>query len=155
MATAPILITGASQRVGLHCARRLLADGESVIVSYRSERPALDELRQAGALTLHADFASEAGIFAFIGALRQHTDSLRAIVHNASDWVAETPGHEAEAFQQLFSVHMLAPYLINLHCAELLERSQPADIVHLTDDVARRAAPGVSPTARARPGWTT
>ncbi|WP_250135301.1 SDR family NAD(P)-dependent oxidoreductase, partial [Pseudomonas aeruginosa] len=78
MATAPILITGASQRVGLHCARRLLADGESVIVSYRSERPALDELRQAGALTLHADFASEAGIFAFIGALRQHTDSLRA-----------------------------------------------------------------------------
>lgn len=101
MATAPILITGASQRVGLHCARRLLADGESVIVSYRSERPALDELRQAGALTLHADFASEAGIFAFIGALRQHTDSLRAIVHNASDWVAETPGHEAEAFQQL------------------------------------------------------
>lgn len=60
MATAPILITGASQRVGLHCARRLLADGESVIVSYRSERPALDELRQAGALTLHADFASEA-----------------------------------------------------------------------------------------------
>lgn len=67
MATAPILITGASQRVGLHCARRLLADGESVIVSYRSERPALDELRQAGALTLHADFASEAGIFAFMG----------------------------------------------------------------------------------------
>ena len=42
MATAPILITGASQRVGLHCARRLLADGESVIVSYRSERPALE-----------------------------------------------------------------------------------------------------------------
>lgn len=140
MATAPILITGASQRVGLHCARRLLADGESVIVSYRSERPALDELRQAGALTLHADFASEAGIFAFIGALRHHTDSLRAIVHNASDWVAETPGHEAEAFQQLFSVHMLAPYLINLHCAELLERSQPADIVHLTDDVARKGS---------------
>ncbi|HGW5895177.1 TPA: dihydromonapterin reductase [Pseudomonas aeruginosa] len=140
MATAPILITGASQRVGLHCARRLLADGESVIVSYRSERPALDELRQAGALTLLADFASEAGIFAFIGSLRQHTDSLRAIVHNASDWVAETPGHEAEAFQQLFSVHMLAPYLINLHCAELLERSQPADIVHLTDDVARKGS---------------
>ncbi|MCH2996987.1 SDR family oxidoreductase, partial [Listeria monocytogenes] len=37
-------------------------------------------------------------------------------------------------------VHMLAPYLINLHCAELLERSQPADIVHLTDDVARKGS---------------
>ena len=28
-----------------------------------------------------------------------------------------------------FSVHMLAPYLINLHCADLLRRSSPADIV--------------------------
>ena len=33
---APILITGASQRVGLHCARRLLDEGQPLIVSYRT-----------------------------------------------------------------------------------------------------------------------
>jgi NAD(P)-dependent dehydrogenase (short-subunit alcohol dehydrogenase family) len=38
--TAPILITGASQRIGLHCAQRLLADGHPVIVTYRTLRPA-------------------------------------------------------------------------------------------------------------------
>jgi len=37
---APILITGAGQRVGLHCAERLLDEGHSVLFSYRSERPA-------------------------------------------------------------------------------------------------------------------
>lgn len=137
---APILITGASQRIGLHCAERLLESGQSVIISYRSERPGVEKLRQQGATCLQADFSSEAGILAFISQLRQHTDQLRAIVHNASAWLNETPGQEAQAFQQLFSVHMLAPYLINLHCADLLRRSQPADIVHISDDVARKGS---------------
>ena len=137
---APILLTGASQRIGLHCALRLLDDGHRVIVSYRSERPGLLELRKRGAVTLHADFASEAGIMAFIEALHGHTASLRAIVHNASQWLSETPGQEVAVFQQLFNVHMLAPYLINLHCAERLQRSTPADIIHISDDVTRRGS---------------
>ncbi len=87
---------------------------------------------------LFADFASEAGILAFISELKTHTDSLRAIVHNASEWLAETPDTDAAAFTRMFSVHMLAPYLINLHCADLLERSSPADIVHISDDVTRK-----------------
>jgi dihydromonapterin reductase/dihydrofolate reductase len=140
LSAAPILITGASQRVGLHCAERLLADGHSLIVSYRREREGLQRLRERGALTLPADFSSETGILAFIAELKSHTDSLRAIVHNASEWLSETPGDEAAAFQRLFSVHMLAPYLINLHCAELLRRSTPADIVHISDDVARKGS---------------
>ncbi|MGH8355773.1 MAG: dihydromonapterin reductase [Pseudomonas sp.] len=137
---APILITGASQRIGLHCAERLLADGQPVIISYRRERDSLASLRERGALTLHADFASEAGILAFIAELKGRTERLRAIVHNASQWLTETPGQEAAAFQQMFNVHMLAPYLINLHCAELLERSSPADIVHIGDDVTRKGS---------------
>ncbi|WP_271409102.1 dihydromonapterin reductase [Pseudomonas sp. Q1-7] len=137
---APILITGASQRIGLHCAERLLDDGQPVIVSYRTERDSLHRLRERGALALQADFSSEAGILAFIDTLKGHTDRLRAIVHNASDWLTETPGQEADAFQRMFSVHMLAPYLINLHCEDLLRRSSPADIVHLSDDVARKGS---------------
>ena len=137
---APILITGASQRVGLHCAKRLLEDGQPVIVSYRSERPGVQTLRDLGAITLFADFSSESGILAFISELKQHTHCLRAIVHNASAWLAETPDTEASAFSRMFSVHMLAPYLINLHCADLLERSTPADIVHISDDVTRKGS---------------
>ena len=137
---APILITGAGQRVGLHCARRLLEDGHRVIFSYRSERPGVQALRDLGATAVFADFASEVGILTFIGELKTHTDCLRAIVHNASEWLAETPDTDAAAFTRMFSVHMLAPYLINLHCAELLQRSSPADIVHISDDVTRRGS---------------
>ncbi|MEE4672414.1 dihydromonapterin reductase [Pseudomonas alliivorans] len=138
--SAPILITGASQRVGLHCAQRLLEQGQPVIISYRSERPGIDELRRAGAITLKGDFSSEAGILAFVAELKDRTDSLRAIVHNASEWLAETPGDEARQFTRMFSVHMLAPYLINLHCAPLLHASEVADIVHISDDVTRKGS---------------
>ena len=138
--SAPILLTGAGQRVGLHCAERLLDDGHRLIVTYRQERDSLQRLRERGAITLFADFSSEAGILAFVETLKSHTDSLRAIVHNASQWLAETPGNEAAVFQQMFSVHMLAPYLINLHCAELLRASSPADIVHISDDVVHKGS---------------
>lgn len=137
---APILITGASQRVGLHCAKRLLDEGHSVIFSYRSERLGVEALRERGAVGVFADFSSEAGILAFITELKTHTDSLRAIIHNASAWIAETPGDESRAFTDMFSVHMLAPYLINLHCSPLLHRSTPADIVHISDDVVRKGS---------------
>ncbi|MCW8156447.1 dihydromonapterin reductase [Stutzerimonas stutzeri] len=140
MHQAPILITGASQRIGLHCAERLLEDGFPVIVTYRRERDSIDRLRTLGASTLKADFSDEAGITRFIAALREQTASLRAIVHNASEWRPDTPGQEAEAFRQLFQVHMLAPYLINLHCADLLRHGGPADIVHIGDDVTRKGS---------------
>ena len=135
--SAPILITGAGQRVGLHCAQRLLADGYAVIFTYRSEKPGVQTLLDLGATALFADFSNEAGILDFIQRLKAHTHSLRAIVHNASAWLAETPQTETSAFMHMFSVHMLAPYLINLHCSELLEHSSPADIVHISDDVTR------------------
>ena len=138
--SAPILITGAGQRIGLHCAQQLLADGYPVIFTYRSERPGVQTLRDLGAVALFADFSTDAGILDFIQRLKAHTDRLRAIVHNASSWLAETAENETDAFTQMFSVHMLAPYLINLHCSELLKRSSPADIVHISDDVTRKGS---------------
>jgi dihydromonapterin reductase/dihydrofolate reductase len=138
--SAPILITGAGQRVGLHCAQRLIEDGHRVIFTYRSERPGVQALRDLGAIGVFADFSSEAAILVFIDELKNHTDSLRAIVHNASEWLAETSGNEAEAFSRMLNVHMLAPYLINLHCADLLKRSTPADIIHISDDVTRKGS---------------
>ncbi len=140
MHQAPILITGASQRIGLHCAERLLDDGFPIIVTYRRERDSIVRLRARGALALQADFSTEACIHDFIAAVRQQISRMRAIIHKASEWRADTPGQEAEAFRQLVQVHMLAPYLINLHCAELLRHGGPADIVHIGDDVTRKGS---------------
>lgn len=143
MSASPILITGGAQRLGRHCAERLRDDGHPVIISYRRERPELEALRARGIVTLAADFSTEAGILDFLARLRGQTSALRAIVHNASDWAPDSNGPEAgAAFERLFRVHMLAPYLINLHARELLEAcSEPQrDIIHMTDYVVQKGS---------------
>ncbi|MDZ7854453.1 MAG: dihydromonapterin reductase [Halomonas sp.] len=143
MSASPILITGGAQRLGRHCAERLVDDGHPVIITYRRERPELATLRERGIITLPADFATEAGIMDFLERLKKETRSLRAIVHNASAWAPDSSGTEAGAnFERLFRIHMLAPYLINLHARELLEKcSEPQrDIVHLTDYVVQKGS---------------
>jgi dihydromonapterin reductase/dihydrofolate reductase len=136
----PVLITGAAQRLGLHCARRLLEDGFPVAITYRREHESLEHLRAAGAQVLQADFSNEAGIRAFIHTLKAGMSGLRAIVHNASAWLPDTQGADSAAFAHMFNVHMLAPYLINLECEALLKASPVADIIHITDDVTRKGS---------------
>ena len=92
--TAPILITGAGQRIGLAFAQACLDRGQPIIVTYRTYRPAIDALQKAGAECLHADFATDEGIDGFIEALKARTDTLRAIIHNASDWLPESEDSE-------------------------------------------------------------
>ncbi len=152
---SPILITGGAQRLGRHCAERLLDDGHPVILTYRREREALSALRARGAVTLAADFASEAGILDFIARLRDSTSSLRAIIHNAGEWLSDPEPEAAGAtFERLFRVHMQAPYLINLHAKALLEACQEpqCDIVHITDSVVQRGAAGQAAYAATKAG---
>ncbi len=136
---APILITGASQRLGLHCVQRFLETGQPLIISYRQERPEVQHLRELGVHCIQADFATEQGVLDFIKQVKALTPTLRAIIHNASLWLSED-GSDASAFTQMMNVHVLAPYLINTHCAPLLMQATHADIIHITDDVTRKGS---------------
>lgn len=138
--TASILITGAGQRIGFHCVKRLVTDGYPVIISYRREHEQLEQLAQLGVTCIQADFSCERSILTFIEQVKNHTSSLRAIIHNASAWQTDSEQPEQQPLNQLFHVHMLAPYMINLGCEELLRQSPIADIVHMSDDVTRRGS---------------
>jgi len=147
-ALSPILITGGGRRLGRHAAESFADSGQPVIITYRTDCPELDSLRAKGIVTLQADFSDQAGILDFIERLKAETSSLRAVIHNASDWLPDHKGVDnadlseaAAGFQQLFSVHMLAPMLINQACEPLLMAHDGArDIIHLTDAVVRKGS---------------
>ncbi|TVP53981.1 MAG: dihydromonapterin reductase [Halomonadaceae bacterium] len=138
----PLLITGAGQRIGLAFARHWLQQGQPLIITYRSERPAIAELKAAGALCLHADFATEAGVAGFLQNLRKHCQGLRGIIHNASDWLPESAQYSnVEVMQQMLQIHTMTPYRINLDCEDLLLAGDgPRDIVHMTDYVVEKGS---------------
>ncbi len=138
---SPIVITGGAQRLGLATALALNEAGHEVVITYRKPRPLLEELQQKGIVTLAASFDSDESILGFAETLRQRYPSLRALIHNASEWMAEGGEHpDHEVMQRMLAVHVNAPYLLNLQCGEQLESHGRehgyADIIHLSDYVA-------------------
>lgn len=132
-----VLVTGAGRRVGFHLASRLHQDGYPVLAHYRSVTEDVQKLQRAGIETIQADLQDAASILQFVHRLQQYSPVYRAIVHNASAFTptAETLTEAAAQYQHFFTIHMLAPYLINQGLAAQLVGSagNPADIVHITD----------------------
>ena len=133
-----ILITGGAQRIGLHCARRFVEDGYRVIITCRYLRPEWQQEPLEGIEALVADFSSVEGIQQLIDTLISRGVRLRGLVHNASLWLDDS--QQADAFQQMFLVHMQAPYLLNLASQQLFDPEHGGDIIHISDHVAQRGS---------------
>lgn len=135
--SATVIVTGGAQRLGLTIAIALKSKGYNPVVTYRSQRPGLATLAELGITAVHADFSNNAGVESFIEWVKSEYSSLRGIIHNASDWCAETPETDnAAVIQRMMQIHVNTPYLINLALAPLLKHTKgPADIIHMTDYV--------------------
>lgn len=137
----PVIITGGAQRLGLATAVELHKQGYSVVITYRKRRPILDELEAKGIVTIQSDFGDEAGIYCLTETLRQRFNSVRAIIHNASEWLPESHRETDQSVMQcMMNTHVMAPYLINQACGDLLIQHGKqygfADIIHMSDYVA-------------------
>lgn len=138
-----ILLTGASQRLGLYHAERFLDLGAPLIVTYRTWRPSVEALRDRGARVIQADLSTTTGIENLIAAVRTQAVSLRAIIHNASVWLKDEALTEgSDGFDTLMNLHVRAPYRINLACEDLLRAcSAPfADVIHITDTTVQKGS---------------
>lgn len=135
---SPILITGVGKRIGFVLCQHLLAQGYTVIGTYRREHPELNELRKQGATLIACDFSLQAQVDQFIQHLQTHHPVLRGIIHNASDWSPDQLTDSDQVFQRMMQIHASAPYQINLACLEMLEDG--SDIVHITDYIVEKGS---------------
>jgi len=136
--SSPILITGVGKRIGFALCKHFLQQGCDVIGTYRSHYDALNELE--GARLIRVDFNLQEDIERLIAVINSGYPQLRAIIHNASDWLAEsddTPA--AETFQRMMQIHAGVPYQLNLALQDRLNGSA-GDIIHLTDFVVEKGS---------------
>jgi dihydromonapterin reductase/dihydrofolate reductase len=144
MNTEPVLITGVGKRIGFYLASHFLKQGESVIGTYRTPHPNLEHLKELGAQLYHCDFANDTQISYFTDSVKMRHSRLRAIIHNASDWIADGSVHvsPADTMRRMMQVHVSAPYQINLALEKLLLASSHAcaDIIHIGDFVSSRGS---------------
>lgn len=130
---SPILITGASQRVGLALALDLAQAGHTVVAASRhvhaqSAHPNIVQFR--------ADLCQQADRDALIDHLSSHYDGLRAIIHNASVWLDD----DLSNLELMFRLHVEAPYHLNLALGEMLRKVAKADIIHICDETSSRGS---------------
>lgn len=131
-----ILITGAAQRLGLAIAEDLLAQNYRVIATYRTDKPSINALSQQGATLIQADFSTQTGIDRALAMIDSQCESLRAIVHNASDWASEKSDEsDGERMARMMMIHTTTPYCLNKALAGKLKTNPIADIIHMTDYV--------------------
>ncbi|NMP31741.1 dihydromonapterin reductase [Thalassotalea sp. M1531] len=143
-----VLITGIGKRLGYALACDLLNKGFGVIGTYRSVYPALDKLRDRGADLYHVDFYQQENVNQFISQITLAYPSLRAIIHNASDWLPDASKGDnkehshAEIMHKMMNIHVAIPYQLNLAFQQQLEHCEPgpADIVHISDYVAEKGS---------------
>jgi dihydromonapterin reductase/dihydrofolate reductase len=139
----PVLITGGARRIGLAIAKSLLLQGQEVIISYRQHYPAIDQLASMGANCIQADFSDNQGIYSFAESVKAQYPKLRAIIHNASAWVAESTDTRAEqTMAMMLQIHVYTPYLLNLELEDCLrgQGKAGADIIHITDFVVEKGS---------------
>lgn len=130
---SPILITGASQRVGLALALELAQAGHTVVAASRhvhaqSAHPNIVQFR--------ADLCQQADRDALIDHLSSHYDGLRAIIHNASVWLDD----DLVNLELMFRLHVEAPYHLNLALGDMLRKVDKADIIHICDETSSRGS---------------
>ena len=143
MTASPIVLTGGGKRIGLALAQHFIARRQPLIISYRTRYPAIAQLEEAGVICLQADFSSDQGILDFATTVMAITPSLRAVIHNASDWLAESSAQTlGSTLDKMMQIHVKVPYLLNHHFSPLLNSKGLAggDIIHLTDYVAERGS---------------
>lgn len=143
----PILVTGGGRRLGLALVNFFLAQGYPVITTYRTHTAVIEGLKASGVHCIQVDFTEAADVMRLTEeVLSEYQGGLRAVIHNASDWVSEEDGGEPlELMSRMWQVHVAAPYQINLAFASLLEKAESVmgratDIIHLTDYVAEKGS---------------
>lgn len=144
-AKGTIVITGVGQRIGRALAQSLQQQGHQVVGSYRSQRPELDQLSALGVRLFQVDFYQPEQLQSWLAFIDQQ-GPLRALIHNASDWLAEPStldfsiNEASQLFDRMLLIHAKLPYLMNLHCAPALQACERADVIHISDYVSQKGS---------------
>ena len=143
MKTDPVLITGVGRRAGHFIATSFLKRGVPVIGTYRTPYDRLEALRDLGAELHRCDFNQAGAVEALVENIVSNHESLRGIIHNASDWLSDdAPLPAGDVIDAMMRIHAGVPYALNRALAPLLLacKDTHSDIIHIGDYVSSRGS---------------
>lgn len=160
------LITGGSRGLGRNAALHLARAGVSSILTYKSNKTEADaavaEVEAAGAkaVALPLDVGNAASFSDFAGAVKQALgqrfgrERFDFLVNNAGIGLYKSFAETSEAeLDQLYAVHLKAPFLLSSKLLPLLEDG--GRILNVSSGLARMTLPGYAAYAVMKAGVET
>jgi pteridine reductase len=132
------LVTGGARRLGLSIARELKRAGATVIVSYRSPSPEVEEFDEG----IEADLTTRHGV----EALLPHAERADILINSAGNFIRETFGTITwENFDESVAVNMRAPTFLCQAAGMAMSRRGWGRIVNIADVAATIPFPAYLP----------
>ncbi|MWA03229.1 glucose 1-dehydrogenase [Actinomadura sp. LD22] len=134
------LVTGAGRGIGRAIARRLAADGFSVVIAELDPDTARDAAKEVGGRAVRCDVTDEAAIDAMAGSL----DDLQVLVNNAGIYpFGKLADISTDEFRRVLEVNVVAPLLLSRRLLPLLAASPSGGaVVNIASLAAKAATPG-------------
>lgn len=132
-----ILITGATDGIGKHLAKKLASEGHHVILHGRNPQKLELALQEVRAVSLRcrvsnylADFSKLDDVYRFVGEIKRDFQSIDVLFNNAGLYAGKERKASAENVELTFMLSVLVPYILTTELSPLLEKAADGRVIN-------------------------
>ena len=132
-----ILITGATDGIGKHLAKKLASEGRQVILHGRNPQKLELATQEVRAISLRgrvfsylADFSKLDDVYRFVEEIKRDFQRIDVLFNNAGLYAGKERKASVENIELTFMLSVLVPYLLTTELSPLLEKSADGRVIN-------------------------